>query len=216
MSGAVFIQRRGMNRDHRCAEQIQPVLVPDAPQESIPGAAGIGPVADTHQPLVAVPELLPSGNDLHVLRMVLQKRLPVIEYVPLIRRNVMQRQAQARGRPQTGYRPGNAWSAALPARPRCASEHTPRRCRRRTQVSELWFSSRARNCISKVAHLGKFLNCSGCTLLWAERIPCRPAPDCSRLIVEPTRRGPETNSPPAQQNLSTTALCALPPALSVL
>ena len=47
----MHIERGWMDGDHGPAEHIQAVLVADVASESIPCAAGPGPVADTNEPL---------------------------------------------------------------------------------------------------------------------------------------------------------------------
>jgi len=93
-SGAVLIQRLGMNRNHRGRKQVEAVLVADAAHESVPGAAGVGPVADPDQPLAAVAQLLAAGDDLHVAGMKLEKGLAAIEVVTLIGGDVVERQSK--------------------------------------------------------------------------------------------------------------------------
>src|ERR1700728_307755 len=81
--GAMFIERGCMDGNHGRAEEVDAVFIADATEESIPGAADVGPVADTDQTLVAVAQLLASGNDGHFglveVLVELQKRLAIIE-----------------------------------------------------------------------------------------------------------------------------------------
>src|ERR1700677_1705999 len=86
-----------MHRHHRGAEDVDPILISNPAQEAIPRAAVVGPVADTDQSLAAVLQLLPSRKNLDLFRVKFEIRLPVVEHIAHIRRNVLKRQTQSVG-----------------------------------------------------------------------------------------------------------------------
>src|ERR1700733_13106918 len=87
----VRIQRSRMDHHHGGRKKIQAVLVSNSPQKSIPGAAVVGPVADTDQTFAAVLQLLPSRDDRVLFYVEVEIRLPVIERVPHIGQGVLER-----------------------------------------------------------------------------------------------------------------------------
>src|SRR6202041_1448112 len=83
-----------MDYDHRGAEDIQLVDLPDTHIEAVPGAAGVGPVADTNYSFIANAQLLPANDELHRLVMEIKVALPQVEGVTHVRRRIPQRKPQ--------------------------------------------------------------------------------------------------------------------------
>src|ERR1700722_13560249 len=89
--GAMRIQRSRMDEHHGCRKKVQAILVSNPPQKAVPGAAVVGPVADTDQTLAAVLQLLSSRDDRVLFYVEVKIRLTVIERVPHIGQGVLER-----------------------------------------------------------------------------------------------------------------------------
>src|ERR1700738_2082572 len=70
-----------MNIDDRSAEEIYLILVPKTQIEPVKGAAVVGPVADTNQPLAAELQLLPANIQICRLVVEFDITLTQIEFV---------------------------------------------------------------------------------------------------------------------------------------
>src|ERR1700730_11509203 len=83
-----------MDRYDGCREEVQAVLISTPPKKAVPGAAVVGPVADTDQTLAAILQLLPSRDDLILVEVKVEVGLAVIEGVPHIGRGVLERKTK--------------------------------------------------------------------------------------------------------------------------